>query len=64
MLSIPKALSHKLLGLSQLVLSHMECGRSFEAKCSLMHMAAIIDLETDRLDETERWQLKKDTGYC
>ena len=52
---ISKPVAHKLLNLSQAVLSNMEHGRHLDAKCSLLRMAAIITVETDRTDEIEKF---------
>ena len=52
---IPKVLSHQLLNLSQVVLSNMEFGRMPDAKRSLLRMAAMISVETDRSEEVERY---------
>lgn len=60
-MAIPKSLSHTLLNLSQLILSRMEQGEMLDAKCSLLRMAAIITVETDRSDEVEKWRLATDT---
>jgi len=53
---ISKSVSASLLNLSQCVLSNIELGRILDAKCSLIRMAAIITVETDRSDEVERWR--------
>jgi hypothetical protein len=50
---IPKTLSQRLLNLSQVVLSNMEFGRMPDAKRSLLQMAAMISVSTDRSEEVE-----------
>jgi hypothetical protein len=55
-MSIPKAVAHQLIGLSQLALSAMETGKLLDAKCTLLRLAAVVTVETDRSDEVERWK--------
>jgi hypothetical protein len=54
---IPKQLAVQLLNISQAVLSNMESGKLLDAKCSLLRMAAIISVETDRTEEIEKWRI-------
>lgn len=55
-MSIPRALAVQLLNISQVVLSSIEGEQWLDAKCGLLRMAAIIDVETDRSQEVERWK--------
>ena len=55
-MSIPRGLAVQLLNISQVVLSNLETGHLLDAKCGLLRMAAIIDVETDRSEEVERWK--------
>ncbi len=54
-MSISKDVAHTLLNLSQVALSNLEFGRTLDAKFSLIRMAAIITVETDR--SLEDWPL-------
>jgi hypothetical protein len=47
---------HKLLDLSQCVLSNMESGKLLDAKCSLLRLAAIVTVEMALAEEVERWK--------
>ena len=51
--SISKALAHRLLGLSQVILSNLESGKLNDAKYGLLRMSAVIVTESDRDSNVE-----------
>lgn len=55
-MSIPKAIAIQLLNISQVILSNIEMGHKTEAIFGCLGMASIIDAETDRSDEVEKWR--------
>jgi len=57
---ISQKLAVKLLNMSQTVLSNLEMGKTFEAKCKLLQMSAIIAVETDRNQEIQKWGTDSD----
>lgn len=56
-MSIPKILAHKLLDITQVVLSNIETGNELGAKCGVLRLSAMISVETDHSDELEKWRI-------
>jgi hypothetical protein len=60
-MSISRDVSHRLLELSQVVLSNIEIGRTVEAKTATLRLSALIALETDRSDQLEKYLVEDST---